>query len=370
MHRTRGRVARPHRHQRTSPAKTPRAARVGVHGYDVLAAEFGVRVSSSTRGGASERMASSVAAASITESSTTPDAKSMHTTSSVATSKDRRSPRIAKKSTTPVCLLGVGGYVRGGSYTATLSQLTKTQAFESPTQTFDESQPTQTFDESQPTQTFDDSQPLLSPENDNDNDSFNGENNNDIDDHDHSDDAIVFDSGIGDDGNIDDFAITEFTSDDFEVNERCRYYMDNILITSENRAAVEFVYMVEADTIVRSQNTLRKPELAAKLLEKYKQLISLVPSGRFGECGLQAVMCHKYFKAKKSSASGLQEKVKLVKPQVQALCRTLNLTKLPSGRGINDVKMEYIIQKYRETMGEVSYVACCLLDTYFFNTQY
>ena len=44
MHRTRGRVAR--RHQHTSPAKTPKAARVGVHGYDVLAAEFDVRQSS------------------------------------------------------------------------------------------------------------------------------------------------------------------------------------------------------------------------------------------------------------------------------------------------------------------------------------
>ena len=45
MHRTRGRVARPPRHKRTSPAKTPKAARVGVHGYDLLAAEFGVRQS-------------------------------------------------------------------------------------------------------------------------------------------------------------------------------------------------------------------------------------------------------------------------------------------------------------------------------------
>jgi hypothetical protein len=95
-------------------------------------------------------------------------------------------------------------------------------------------------------------------------------------------------------------------------------------------------------------------------LEKYKQLISLIPPGRFGECGLQAVMCHKYFKAKKSSATGLQEKVKLIKPQVQAVCRTLNLSKLPSGRGINDVKKEYIIQKYREMMGEVRLWHACL----------
>ena len=273
---------------------------------------------------------------------------------------DRRSPRIAAKSTSRVSLLGVDEYVRGSSnYETTLSQITETPAFESPTQTIDESQPTQTFEDSQTTQTVDESQPLLSPESKNKDDDLNGENNNDINDHD-VDDEILFESGIGDDEDIEDFAITEFTSDEFEVNERCRYYMDNIPISSDNRAAVEFVYMIEADTIVRSQNTLRKPELAAKLLEKYKQLISLIPPGRFGECGLQAAMCHKYFKAKKSSATGLQEKVKLVKPQVQAVCRTLNLSKLPSGRGINDVKKEYIIQKYREMMGEVRLWHACL----------
>ncbi len=43
-HRTCGRVARPPRHK--PPAKTPKGARVGVHGYDLLAAEFGMRQSS------------------------------------------------------------------------------------------------------------------------------------------------------------------------------------------------------------------------------------------------------------------------------------------------------------------------------------
>ncbi len=45
MHHTRGCVARQNQHERTTPAKTSKAARVGVHGYDVLAAEFGVRQS-------------------------------------------------------------------------------------------------------------------------------------------------------------------------------------------------------------------------------------------------------------------------------------------------------------------------------------
>ncbi len=57
--------------------------------------------------------------------------------------------------------------------------------------------------------------------------------------------------------------------------------------------------MIEADTIVRGQNTLCKPELAAKLLEKYKQLIAAIPANRFGDFGLKEAMCTRFYGAKK-----------------------------------------------------------------------
>lgn len=157
----------------------------------------------------------------------------------------------------------------------------------------------------------------------------------------------------GDEDDID-FGITEFTSDEFEVNERCSYYMNRGPITTENRAAVEFVYMIEADTLVRSQNTLRKPELAVKLLEKYKQLIEAIPVDRFGSYGLRNIMLVKYYGAKTGSASGIQDKIKTIKRHVQELVRDLQLNKLPSGRGIIDMKNKYIAEKYRDVMKLVS----------------
>jgi hypothetical protein len=39
--------------------------------------------------------------------------------------------------------------------------------------------------------------------------------------------------------------INEYSSDKFSVNERHQYFMDRAAISSHNRAAVEFVYMVE-----------------------------------------------------------------------------------------------------------------------------
>jgi len=157
----------------------------------------------------------------------------------------------------------------------------------------------------------------------------------------------------GDEDDIN-FGITEFTSDEFEVNERCSYYMGRGPITTENRAAVEFVYMIEADTIVRSQNTLRKPELAVKLLEKYKQLIEAIPVDRFGSFGLRNTMLVKYYGAKTGSASGIQDKIKTIKRHVQELVRALQLNKLPSGRRIIDMKNKYIAEKYRDVMKLVS----------------
>ena len=132
--------------------------------------------------------------------------------------------------------------------------------------------------------------------------------------------------------------ITEFTADQFEVNERCSYYTNHVPITHDNRLAVEFVYMIEADTLVRSQNTLRKPELAAKLLEKYKQLIAAIPVNQFRDAGLRQTMCLTYYRAKKGTAGGLQDKVRKMKVLVQEVCKQLQLSKLPSGCGIFDVR--------------------------------
>lgn len=145
--------------------------------------------------------------------------------------------------------------------------------------------------------------------------------------------------------------ITEYTLDQFEVNKRCSYYMNCVPITHKNRKAVEFVYMIEADTIVRSENQLCKPELAAKLLEKYKHLIAVIPVNCFGDAGLEATMCKGFYRAKKGSAGGLQDKVRKLKSLVQDVFKKCQLPKLPSGCGIFDVHDRYISEKFTESGG-------------------
>jgi hypothetical protein len=53
---------------------------------------------------------------------------------------------------------------------------------------------------------------------------------------------------------------------------------------------LEFVNMIEADTIVHSRNTLHKPELMAKLWEKYKQLITTaISSSHFCQVWIEGI---------------------------------------------------------------------------------
>ena len=153
--------------------------------------------------------------------------------------------------------------------------------------------------------------------------------------------------------------INEFSTSEFPINERCSYYMGRVPISADNRQAVEFVYMVEAESLVRSQNTLKKPELAAKLLEKYKQLIAEIPFNRFGEFGLKESMIKGYYNCKSGSAGGFMTKVKEIKTKVQAASRKMAgvgspLSKIPSGKGILDVKKQFIIDRYKDKMGPVS----------------
>jgi hypothetical protein len=80
--------------------------------------------------------------------------------------------------------------------------------------------------------------------------------------------------------------------------------MGGIPISSDNRQAVEFCYMIEAESLVCSQNTLKKPELALKLFEKYKKLIIDIPSNRFGKFGLKELMVKGYFNYQSGSTGG------------------------------------------------------------------
>ena len=153
--------------------------------------------------------------------------------------------------------------------------------------------------------------------------------------------------------------LNEYSSDQFSLNERRHYFMDRAPISSQNRAAVEFVYMVEAETLTRDSGTRGLGDVKKLLHSKYIELIRQIPSNQFGEFGLREAMTERYYGAKKGGASGFYTKVLDTKKKVQAVTRKLSgigtpLSQIPSGRGLTDVKQQFILQDYKAVMGPVS----------------
>jgi hypothetical protein len=85
--------------------------------------------------------------------------------------------------------------------------------------------------------------------------------------------------------------------------------MDRAAISSHNRAAVEFVYMVEAETLTRDSGTRGLNDVKKLLHMKYIELIRQIPTNHFSEFGLREGMIDKYYGAKKGGASGFYTKV-------------------------------------------------------------
>jgi len=146
---------------------------------------------------------------------------------------------------------------------------------------------------------------------------------------------------------------------EFSVNERCAYYMDRVAISKLNRFSVEVVFMIEAETLCRNENTMKLPELQAKMYNRYKSIINAIPAACFSDFSLKEAMMAgiKNSKGKdgSGSAKGLYLRTRDAKKAVQAIVRHIpTLSKLPSGKDIIDVRNAFILKEYKAEKGEVS----------------
>ena len=155
------------------------------------------------------------------------------------------------------------------------------------------------------------------------------------------------------------------------MNERCAYYMDRAFITNMNRFAVEVVYMVEAETLFRNENTMKLPELQQKIFYRYKSLISAIPALCFADFSLKEAMVKgiKNSKGKdgSGSAKGHYLRTREAKSKVQAIVRQIpTLTRLPSGKDIINVRNAFILKEYKAEKGGVSRIlfSCCHFPNY------
>jgi len=192
------------------------------------------------------------------------------------------------------------------------------------------------------------------------NDHFDGDAEDEVEDKDEDYKDEDF-SGIDDDDGrtaLSDYGgITDYTANEYDIHERVAHFMGRRSISTYNRMAVEAVYMVEALTLVRGMRTMRKPEIAQHVQERYKALIHDIDPARFADNCIKVKMEEKYFRAKGTSADGLLTKATEVLKNVRALAAGIRgvgspLHQIPSGKSLTDVKNEFILKQWSATQGE------------------
>ena len=410
MQRTRGRVSRPPRHQ--PPAKTPQAASVGVHGYDVLAAEFGVRPSSRLAASAarspdasrvavhhSPRLSAAAAASvkgsnlasspresddggdSVTASQVLLSPPPPRTVSYVCdwaqairceypTLKPLPCQRDGCQNTRLVHHLCQSAWERREGYDDTVARYC---CLHHPDYKYRGAPPKEDASvaraqdvlskarvvnvESQLTTVGIDvllSDGVGGSADDNGSRGDNSEDSESVGD-------VAGGKEVGGGAayvELPPFQITDYTADTYDVHERTAHFMERRPISAVNRTAVEAVYMVEALTMVRSMKTMRKPEIAAKLQAKYKELIQSIPLERFSDMTLKMMMETKYYRAKGTSADGLLTKANEVLKNVRVMAAGIQgigtpLHQIPSGRSLTDMRNQFILSKWSEANGTV-----------------
>jgi hypothetical protein len=130
------------------------------------------------------------------------------------------------------------------------------------------------------------------------------------------------------------FEITDYTADTYDIHERTAHFMERRPIAASNRIAVEAVYMVEALTIVKSMKTMRKPEIAQRVQDKYRSFIHAIPLERFADRSLKVTMEAKYFRAKGESADSLLTKANDVLKNVRVMAAGVRLASTSNRRSL------------------------------------
>jgi hypothetical protein len=168
--------------------------------------------------------------------------------------------------------------------------------------------------------------------------------------------------GVGDDEvvgmELPPFEITDYTADTYDIHKRTAHFMEHHPISAINHCAVEAVYMVEALTIVWSMKTMHKPEIAAMVPYKYKELIQNIPIKHFSNSSLKVMMETKYYCAKGISADSLLTKMTDVLKNVRVMAAGIRgigtpLHQIPSGRSLMDMWNQFILLKWSEMQGTV-----------------
>jgi len=146
------------------------------------------------------------------------------------------------------------------------------------------------------------------------------------------------------------FYVTDAEASKYDFLQRLKHYMNNNKITMQNRQSVEIAIMIEAGTIIRNGNTIKKNNRANEYYDVYIRTINEIDNNEFEDKTVYDSMILSYHGAKLDNEGNmLLRKLAIVMTEVKKFAYKFpgigSLTQLPSGSNqISDMMRPYVIQ--------------------------
>jgi hypothetical protein len=163
----------------------------------------------------------------------------------------------------------------------------------------------------------------------------------------------AFSDEDGDD--VDAYMLTDLEASKYSFLDHLEHYMEQALISEENRKAVGFVIMIEAGTTIREMDPMKKETKEKAFLNSYVRIIQEIPDEGFDQAAVCPAMLVAYKGARKKILEGgtLWRKYESELNEARKFALKFlgigNLSKLPSGTAqLHQMKKPLIIKLWKE----------------------
>jgi hypothetical protein len=114
------------------------------------------------------------------------------------------------------------------------------------------------------------------------------------------------------------FYLTDAEASKYDFLQRVKHYMNNNKITMQNRQSIEIAIMIEAGTIIRNGNTIKKNDCANKYYDVYIRTINAIDNNEFEDMTVYDSMIFAYHGAKSDNEGNmLLRKLAIVMTEVK-----------------------------------------------------
>lgn len=148
---------------------------------------------------------------------------------------------------------------------------------------------------------------------------------------------------------------TDAEASKFSFIERLAHYMEKEVIVHGNRKSVELAIMVEAGTLVREMDQMKKEAKMQAFLSEYLSIVQEIPDENFGDSTVRSAMLQSYKGAKKKEMDSArmwrkyEDELNELRKFAYKFPGVGSLSELPSGTNqVREMKHPLIMRMWKE----------------------